>query len=198
MQRVCVYCGSSAGWRAEYGQAAGMLSEGLASHRLGLVFGGGKIGLMGVLARAILARGGEVIGVIPRALQEQGLAQPELTKLRVVETMHERKALMAGLSDGFVALPGGLGTLEEFFEILTWAQLGLHSKPCGLLNVGGYFDHLIAFLDHAVQEGFIDPAHRALFVTEPEPQALLDKLAAYEPPLVDKVQWALGGNAGLE
>lgn len=198
MRRVCVYCGSGAGWRTEYAEAAGLLGQALAERGLGLVFGGGKIGLMGILARAVLDHGGQAIGVIPRGLHDQGLAQADLTDLRVVETMHQRKALMAELSDGFVALPGGLGTLEEFFEIITWTQLGLHTKPCGLLNVGGYFDHLVRFLDHAVQEGFIDPAHRKLFVVETRAGAVLDALASFEPPQVDKVRWALGGDAALE
>lgn len=198
MKRVCVYCGSGAGWRVEYAQAAEKLGEAIAARELGLVFGGGRIGLMGILARAVLARSGPVIGVIPRVLLNEGLAQADVTELRVVETMHERKALMARMADAFIALPGGLGTLEEFFEILTWAQLGLHTKPCGLLNVGGYFDHLITFLDHAVQEGFIDPAHRKLFVTDAIPEALIEKLASYEAPRVDKVQWALGGDVGLQ
>jgi uncharacterized protein (TIGR00730 family) len=198
MKRVCVYCGSGVGERAVYGDAAGALGEALATRGLGLVFGGGKIGIMGVLARAMLARGGEVIGVIPRALLEQGLAQEDVTDLRVVESMHERKALMAELSDAFMALPGGLGTLEEFFEIVTWAQLGLHTKPCGLLNVGCYFDHLIGFIDHAVREGFIEAAHRDLFVVDQSPNGLLDKLASYQAPRADKVQWALRGGYGLE
>ena len=198
MKRVCVYCGSGAGGRVEYAEVARALGEALAERGLGLVFGGGKIGLMGILARTMLERGGQVIGVIPQALLDQGLAQADVTDLRVVETMHERKALMAEMSDAFIALPGGLGTLEEFFEILTWAQLDLHAKPCGLLNVAGYFDHLIGFVDHAVQEGFIDPAHRQLFVADVSPLGLLDKLASYKTPRVDKVQWALRGNVGLE
>lgn len=182
----------------EYAQAAQKLGEAITARDLGLVFGGGRIGLMGILARAVLKRSGSVIGVIPKALLDEGLAQADMTELRVVETMHERKALMAQMSDGFIALPGGLGTLEEFFEILTWAQLGLHTKPCGLLNIGGYFDHLITFLNHAVQEGFIDPAHRKLFITDATPEALLDKLASYEAPRIDKVQWALSGDVGLQ
>ncbi len=198
MKRVCVYCGSGAGGRVEYGQAARMLGEALAERGLGLVFGGGKIGLMGILARAALERGGQAVGVIPRALRDQDLALADVTELRVVETMHERKALMAEMADAFIALPGGLGTLEEFFEILTWAQLDLHAKPCGLLNVAGYFDHLIGFLDHAVREGFIDPANRELFVTDSSCPELLNKLASYEMPRVDKVRWALRGNVGLE
>jgi hypothetical protein len=198
MKRVCVYCGSGAGWREDYAQATVALGDVLAQRGLGLVFGGGKIGLMGILARAMLERGAEVIGVIPRALRDQGLAQAGLTELHVVETMHERKALMADLSDAFVALPGGLGTLEEFFEIVTWAQLDLHAKPSGLLNVNAYFDHLVRFLDHAVQEGFIDPAHRKLFVTASQPEVLIDKLDTYQAPRADKVQWALGGDVGLQ
>jgi uncharacterized protein (TIGR00730 family) len=198
MKRVCVYCGSAAGGRAEYAEAARILGETLAERGLGLVFGGGRIGMMGVLARAALARGGEAVGVIPRALLEQGLAQANVTDLRVVETMHERKALMAELSDAFVALPGGLGTMEEFLEILTWAQLGLHGKPCGLLNVACYFDHLISLIDHGVHEGFIEEVYRGLFVVGRRPEELLDKLASYRAPRADKVQWALRSDVGLQ
>lgn len=198
MKRVCVYCGSSAGRRVEYGQVARALGEALIERGFGLVFGGGKIGLMGLLARAMLEGGGQVIGVIPKALREQGLAQEEVTDLRVVATMHERKALMVELADAFVALPGGFGTLEEFFEILTWAQLGLHAKACGLLNVGGYFDYLTRFVDHAVQEGFVDPAHRDLLVMDPTPHGLLDKLVSYRGPRLDKAKWALRANVGLQ
>lgn len=198
MRRVCVYCGSGAGWRGEYADAANALGKALVERGLGLVFGGGKIGLMGLLARAVLERGGDAIGVIPENLRDQGLAQAGLTELRVVPTMHERKALMAELSDEFVALPGGWGTLEEFFEIVTWSQLDLHAKPCGLLNIAGYFDRLVHFIDHAVTEGFIDPGHRNLFVIEAQPERLLDALAAFKRPDVNKVRWALGGEAALE
>ncbi|MEN4099329.1 MAG: TIGR00730 family Rossman fold protein, partial [Anaerolineaceae bacterium] len=155
MKRICVFCGSSPGARPEYLDAAAALGQALARRGLGLVYGGGRLGLMGAIARAALAAGGEVTGVIPRGLVEREVGFTELNDLRVVESMHERKALMIELSDGFIALPGGLGTIEEFFEALTWGQLGLHQKPCGLLNVSGYFDHLVAFLDNVRAEQFV-------------------------------------------
>lgn len=187
MTRVCVYCGSNFGARPEYRQAAESLGALLARRGLGLVYGGARIGLMGALADAALAAGGgDVIGVIPRSLVEKEVAHVGLPDLRVVETLHERKAQMAELSDAFVALPGGLGTFEEAFETLTWAQIGLHQKPVGLLNVAGFFDPLVALVDHAIKERFIRPEHRALLVVETEPAALLDRLAAYQPPNVHK------------
>lgn len=190
LRRVCVYCGSGPGGHSGYAEAARTLGRALVERGIGLVFGGGRIGMMGVLAETVLAGGGEAIGVIPRHLEEKGLALTTVTSLRVVETMHLRKALMADLSDGFIALPGGFGTAEEFFEALTWAQLSLHLKPCGLLNVDGYFDHLIRFVDHAVGERFIDPTHRELMLVDISAQILLDRLAAWTPPTVDKVAWA--------
>ena len=190
IRRVCVYCGSGAGARDGYAEAARALGRALVDRGFGLVFGGGRIGMMGVLARTVLAGGGEAIGVIPKDLMDKGLGLNSVTSLRVVETMHARKALMTELADAFVALPGGFGTAEEFFEALTWAQLGLHVKPCGLLNVHGYFDHLIRFLDHAVHEQFIDPAHRRLLLVDDAPEALLDKLTSWQPPAADKVAWA--------
>jgi hypothetical protein len=190
LKRVCVYCGSGVGGHDGYADAARALGRALVEQKIGLVFGGGRIGMMGVLAETVLAGGGEAIGVIPRHLEEKGLALMSVTSLRVVETMHVRKALMAELSDAFIAMPGGFGTAEEFFEALTWAQLSLHVKPCGLLNTKGYFDHLIRFVDHAVQEGFIHSTHRDLMLVDDSPEGLLDRLAAYEPPSVDKVAWA--------
>ena len=186
MRRVCVFCGSSLGSRPAYADAARRLGEALARRRMGLVYGGGSIGLMGVVADAALAASGEVIGVIPGALERRELAHGKLTKLHVVGSMHERKARMAELSDAFVALPGGLGTLEELAEVLTWAQLGLHRKPCALLDAGGYWRPLTAFLDHAVAERFVRPEHRAMVLVEEEPEALLDRLASYRPPAVEK------------
>jgi hypothetical protein len=150
------------------------------------VYGGGNIGLMGVVADAVLAAGGEAIGVIPRGFVEKEVAHDGLSDLRIVSSMHERKAMMADLADAFVALPGGLGTLEEMFETWTWGQLGLHAKPCGLLDVAGYYGPLLAFLDHAVAEGFIKPRHRALLLAERDPGALLDRLAAFRPPRIEK------------
>lgn len=190
LRRICVYCGSGMGGHEEYADAARALGRALVERGVGLVFGGGRIGMMGVLAEAVLQRGGEVIGVIPQDLMDKGLGLTTVTSLRVVETMHARKAMMADLADGFIAMPGGFGTAEEFFEALTWAQLGLHTKPCGLLNVKGYFDHLIRFIDHAVEQEFIDSAHRALLLVDDSPEALLDKLASWKAPAVDKAAWA--------
>ncbi|MEN6577653.1 MAG: TIGR00730 family Rossman fold protein [Phycisphaerales bacterium] len=192
LKRVCVYCGSGVGGHDGYADAARALGRALVERKIGLVFGGGRIGMMGVLAETVLQAGGEAIGVIPRHLEEKGLALTSVSSLRVVGTMHERKALMAELSDAFIAMPGGYGTAEEFFEALTWAQLSLHAKPCGLLNTQGYFDHLIHFIDHAVQEGFIHPTHRDLLLVDGSPEPLLAKLVSYRVPVSDKVAWALG------
>lgn len=191
LKRVCVFCGSSPGARPEYAQAARELGALLARRRIGLVFGGGKVGMMGRLAQAALEGGGEVIGVIPRFLQEKRVAFAGLGDLRVVGTMHERKALMAELADGFVALPGGLGTLDETFEMLTWAQLGMHGKPCGLLDVAGFFAPLLRFLDHVTEQGFIDGAHRGMILSAGSPAGLLAQLERYEPVAADKAEWAL-------
>src|SRR5207249_1055857 len=181
MQRVCVFCGSSSGSRAVYAEITRRLGKALAARGLGLVYGGGHVGLMGVLADSVLEAGGSVIGVIPQALVDKELAQAGLTELHVVTTMHQRKALMADLADGFAALPGAFGTADELFEILTWAQLGLHAKPIGLLNVAGYFDPLCTWLDHTVREGFLRPVHRQLLLEADEPERLLDLLQRYRP-----------------
>ena len=186
MKRICVFAGSSRGARDEYAQAAQELGRELVARGYDVVYGGGKVGMMGVLADATLAAGGKVIGVIPKALLAKEIGHPGLTELRVVGSMHERKAMMAELSVGFIALPGGLGTLEEFFEVLTWAQLGLHAKPCGLLNVGGYFDRLLGFLDLTVTERFVKGEHRALVIASTSPTDLLERIAAYQPPRVEK------------
>jgi hypothetical protein len=186
MKRVCVFCGSSHGVRPAYREAAEELVRALAGRGLGVVFGGGGIGLMNVIADAALELGIEIIGVIPEALVAKELAHRGLSDMRVVHSMHERKALMAELADAFVALPGGFGTLEEFCEMLTWAQLGLHRKPCGLLNVAGYFDPLLAFFDHAAAERFLRPEHRAMVVVDSDPGRLVDRLAAFRPPDLDK------------
>jgi uncharacterized protein (TIGR00730 family) len=180
--RLCVFCGTTPGTRPGFEAAAHQLGTLLAAEGVALVYGGGRIGLMGVLADAALAAGGAVIGVIPRALNTDERAHRGLTEMHVADSMHERKALMADLADGFVALPGGLGTFEEFLEIVTWAQLGFHHKPCGLLNVAGYFDKLIAFLDHAVTERFIEPAHRDLILVDADHRRLLERLRLYVPP----------------
>ena len=186
MKRICVFCGSSPGASPAYAAAAAQLGTTLAKRGLGLVYGGASVGLMGVLADAALEAGGSVVGVIPAGLAHKEIAHEGLTALRIVGSMHERKAVMAELSDGFVALPGGMGTLEEFFEILTWAQLGLHAKPCGLLNVGGYFTPLLAFLDRAVEERFVKPVHRALIHVDDTPERLLDAFARWRAPVVEK------------
>lgn len=188
MRRLCVFCGSSAGRDPAFAAAAVSVARALAGRDLGVIYGGGRVGLMGALADAALAAGGEVIGVIPRALMEREIGHEGLTALHVVDTMHERKALMADLSDGFIALPGGAGTLEELFEVFTWAQLGLHGKPCGLLDVLGYYDALTRFLDHAVEQGFLGADSRAMLLVDEDLERLLDRMAAYEPPAVAK--WA--------
>ncbi len=187
MRRVCVFCGSAGGRRPDFHEAARRVGRELAARRIGLVFGGGHVGLMGILADAVLEAGGEAVGVIPQALVERELAHGGLTRTHVVATMHERKALMADLADGFLALPGGFGTLDELFEILTWAQLGLHAKPVGLLNTAGYFDPLLAWLGRAVAEGFLSAEHRGLLVEADAPEEVLSRLLAYRPP--DHRQW---------
>ena len=186
MKRVCVFAGSSAGAQPEYRQAAQALGRALGERGIGVVYGGACVGLMGVMADAALAAGSEVTGVIPSALVAKEIAHRGLTDLRVVESMHERKALMADRSDAFVALPGGWGTLDEFFEVLTWGQLGLHRKPCGLLNVRGYFDRLLSFLDHSVDEGFVRRECRSMIAVADSPDSLLDMLSSYRAPLVEK------------
>lgn len=186
LRRVCVYAGSNHGARADYRAAAEKLAGALVGRGLGVVYGGGNVGLMGALADTVLDAGGEVIGVIPEALVAREVAHDGLTELRVVASMHERKATMAELSDAFVALPGGFGTIEELVEVLTWSQLGLHAKPCALLDVAGYYAPLVAFLDHAVTEGFLRPQHREMLVVEQDADALLDRLTAWSPPTVHK------------
>jgi len=186
LRRLCVYAGSNAGARPAYADAAAALARELAARGVGLVYGGGKVGLMGVLADAVLAAGGEAIGVIPHALVDREVAHAGLTDLRVVGSMHERKALMAELAGGFVAVPGGIGTLEELIEVLTWSQLGIHAKPCGVLDVAGFYDGLSALLDHMVAEGFLRERHRAGLLAGADPAELLDRLAAWEPPRAHK------------
>ena len=184
LRRMCVFCGSSLGSRPAYAKVTAALGVEMAARGVGLVYGGAHVGLMGLLADTCGAAGGEVVGVIPQSLVESEVAHRDLADLRVVGSMHERKALMAELSDGFVALPGGLGTLEEFCEVLTWSQLGLHDppKPCGLLDVAGYFEPLLALFDARVAEGFVRPEHRRLVLASTDPAELLDALAAWEPP----------------
>ena len=186
MRRICVYAGSNPGSDPVYAEAAAAFAAAMAERGIGLVYGGGKVGLMGVLADTMLAKGGEAIGVMPQALIDREIGHPGLTELKVVASMHERKALMADLADAFVAVPGGIGTLEELIEVYTWSQLGIHDKACGVLNVKGYYDHLAALLDHAVAEGFLRPQHRAVLSVASEPAELLDRLAAFVPPTVGK------------
>lgn len=186
MTRICVFTGSKAGAGGEYAAAARELGTLLAARGHAVVYGGAQVGLMGVLADAVLAGGGEIIGVIPGHLAAKEIAHAGLTELRVVDSMHERKRLMSALSDGVVALPGAFGTLDELFEALTWGQLGLQRKPCGLLNVAGYFDALLAFLDHAVERDFLLPEHRAMLLAESDGAVLLDRMQAYAPPAVEK------------
>ncbi len=182
-ERLCVFCGSKTGSKPAYTDAARALGELLVSEEIGLVFGGGRIGLMGVIADTVLAGGGEAIGIIPHGLAEREVAHQRATAIHLVDSMHERKAMMAELSDGFIAMPGGLGTLEEIAEALTWGQLGIHQKPCGILNVGGFYDDLIAFLDTATAHEFLYPEQRALVTVATSPAELLVRMRDYEPPM---------------
>ena len=186
MQRVTVFCGSRIGVDPRYRELARALGRLLVQRGCGLVFGGGSVGLMGVVSDAVLEAGGEVIGVIPRSLATKELLHTGVPDMRVVDSMHDRKALMAELSDAFIALPGGFGAFEELFEVITWAQLGIHSKSVGLLNVGGFFDPLVRLIDHAIQEQFIKPQHRGLIVVEERPDVLLEQLERHRPPEVRK------------
>src|SRR5438128_7748161 len=185
MKSICVFAGSNAGAKIEYAAAARELGRVLAQRRLGLVYGGARVGLMGVLADEALSEGAHVIGVMPEALVAKEVAHRGLSELRVVKSMHERKAMMAALSDGFVALPGGWGTLEEFFEVLTWGQLGLHRKPCGLLNVRGFFDGLLSFIDHSVEERFVRRENRSMVLVSASAGVLFESFDRYVPPVVE-------------
>lgn len=187
MKRICVFAGSSSGARADYGATADLLADEIVARDLTVVYGGAGIGLMGRLADRVLSQGGEVIGVIPETLRAIEIEHPHLSELRLVGSMHERKATMSDLADGFITLPGGLGTLDETCEILSWAQLGLHRKPIGLLNVRGYYDNLVAFLDHAVDEGFVKADHRDMLILASEPGSLFERMAAYRSPGTAKI-----------
>lgn len=187
IRSLCVFCGSSSGIREAYVQAARDLGALLARQKIRLVYGGGNVGLMGALADSVMAAGGEAIGVIPQSLIQHEVGHRGITELRIVRSMHERKATMADLSDAFVALPGGIGTFEELFEIWTWAQLGLHKKPLGLVDVAGYYDHLIAMTDHAVAEGFLKPKHHAVMMVDTDAARLLDRLRAFAP--FEETKW---------
>ena len=185
-RRICVFCGSSPGARPAYASAAIALASELAARKIAVVYGGSNVGLMRILADTALELGGDVIGVIPQSLVSREVAHDRLSEIRVVASIHERKALMAELSDGFIALPGGFGTLDEFCEVLTWTQLGLQAKPAGLLNVEGYYDHLLRLFDHAVVEQFLKPAHRRIVIAEQSPAALIDRMLECQLPAEDK------------
>jgi uncharacterized protein (TIGR00730 family) len=186
MKRICVFCGSNSGTNPVYAEAAKRMGSVLVRRGIGLVYGGGRVGLMGTIADTVMAEGGEVIGIIPDALAAKEVAHHGLTELHIVGSMHERKAMMADLSDGFIAMPGGVGTFEEFCEVLTWAQLGIHLKPCGLLNVANYYGPLLALFNHAVAEGFVRPQHRSLVLESTEPEEMIELLATYRAPHLDK------------
>lgn len=186
MKRICVYCGSSSGSEPDYIQGARHLGRVLSENNIDLVYGGAKVGLMGAVADAVLAHGGNVIGVIPDILNK-AVAHAGLTELHVTGSMHERKAMMFDLSDAFIAMPGGMGTLEEIFEVMTWAQLGSHRKPCGLLNIRNYYAKLIDFLDHSADEGFIHREHLGIISSSPDPEQLLDHFRAYRSPAEQKL-----------
>ncbi|MDP6372642.1 MAG: TIGR00730 family Rossman fold protein [Vicinamibacterales bacterium] len=187
VKNVCVFCGSSAGSDPAFRAAACEMGEALVRRGIGLVYGGARIGMMGAIADRVLELEGEVIGVIPRALAEKEVAHAGLSELHIVGSMHERKALLTDRSDAFIAMPGGYGTLDELCEALTWGQLGIHAKPVGLLSTAGYFDRLLAFLDHARSEGFLQPEHRAMVTVSADPDELLNGLSAYTPPGVEKL-----------
>jgi uncharacterized protein (TIGR00730 family) len=186
MKSITVFCGSNSGFRAEYREAARTLARIFVRENIRLIYGGGNVGLMGILADEVMRAGGEVVGIIPDSLDKKEVGHRAITELRVVGSMHERKAQMAESADGFIAMPGGIGTFEEFFEILTWAQLGFHEKPCAILNVAGYYDGLLALCDHAVTEGFLRPAHRQLILEDPDPEVLLEKMRNLKPVPVEK------------
>lgn len=187
IQRLCVFCGSSSGNRPIYAEAAAQLGRDLAKSKIALIFGGGRVGLMGILADSVLSAGGQAIGVMPRALVEKEIAHTSLTELHVVESMHQRKALMADLADAFLLLPGGFGSWEEFCEVLTWLQLGIHRKPCAILNVAGYYNGLLLLADHAIAEGFLRPAHQKMVIVADHPRAALSHLASASIP--SEVKW---------
>jgi hypothetical protein len=186
VRNLCVFCGSSSGSQPLYAQTAQQIGQLLSQRNIGLVYGGADVGLMGLMADACLSQGGRVIGVMPRALVDKEIAHRGLTELHVVDSMHERKALMADLADAFIALPGGYGTWEEFCEVLTWSQLGLHRKACALLNVNGYYDPLLAMANRAMEDGFLRDVHRKLLLADSDPSRLLDRLNNYSVPIVDK------------
>ena len=186
MKNITVFCGSNSGFRTDYAEAARNLARLFVKQEIRLVYGGGNVGLMGIIADEVMLAGGEVVGIIPESLDKKEVGHRAITELRVVASMHERKAQMAELADGFIAMPGGIGTFEEFFEILTWAQLGFHEKPCAILNIAGYYDGLLALCDNAVAEGFLRPAHRQLILEDSTPEILLEKMRNLKPLPVEK------------
>ncbi len=186
MKNITVFCGSNSGFRTEYAEAARNLAHLLVEQNIRLVYGGGNVGLMGIIADEVMRAGGRVVGIIPDSLDKKEVGHRAITELRVVGSMHERKAQMAELADGFIAMPGGIGTFEEFFEILTWAQLGFHEKPCAVLNIAGYYDGLLTLCDTAVSEGFLRPAHRQLILEDSNPEILLEKMRNLKPVPVEK------------
>lgn len=186
MRSITVFCGSNSGFRGEYAEAARQLGALLVREGIGLVYGGGKVGLMGIIADEVMHRGGNVTGIIPESLEKKEVGHRAVTELLVVGSMHERKALMAERADGFIAMPGGIGTFEEFFEILTWAQLGFHQKPCAILNISGYYDGLLALCDQAVNEGFLRREHRRLILEDSDPERLLAIMKDFTPSTLEK------------
>lgn len=184
MKKLAVFCGSKDGATPIFRQAAVTLGTTLAAHQIGLVYGGSRVGTMGAVADAVLAGNGQAIGVLPHFLQEKEIAHPNLTELHLVESMHDRKAKMAELADGFIILPGGPGTMEEFFEVFTWAQLGLHEKPCGILNIDGYYDPLVTLFQQMETQGFLIPEHVAMLIVESDPERLLERFRTYQAPQV--------------
>ncbi len=186
MKSITVFCGSNSGFRNAYAEAAKELGQILARENTRLIYGGGNVGLMRIIADEVMNAGGEVVGIIPESLDKKEVGHHRITELRIVNSMHERKALMAELADGFIAMPGGIGTFEEFFEILTWAQLGFHEKPCAVLNIAGYYDGLLALCENAVKEGFLRSAHREIILEDSSPSALLEKMKNYKPTPIQK------------
>jgi len=196
LKKICLFCGSNPGNNSRYVEATRRLTEVLVKKEIRIIYGGASVGLMGVVAKTCQELNGKITGVIPKALADKEVACSWLDDLRIVETMHQRKALMADLSDGFIALPGGLGTIEELFEMLTWGQLGIHHKPVGILNIDGYFDHLTRFLEHTVNQGFIAAGHKAMLQVSLQPGDLLQKMESYQPPDIDKARLALSQKTG--
>ncbi len=186
MKNITVFCGSNSGFRTDYAEAARNLARLLVEQNIRLIYGGGNVGLMGIIADEVMSAGGAVVGIIPESLDKKEVGHRAITELRVVGSMHERKAQMAELADGFIAMPGGIGTFEEFFEILTWAQLGFHEKPCAILNIAGYYDGLLTLCDNAVNEGFLRPAHRQLILEDSNPEFLLEKMRNLKPLPLEK------------